>query len=69
MFIATEIQLPLGRSVIFSNGKNVSIASPEYIRIRWRLLQNLFIVLQNLKLMLYELCKNGQVESNQWLWA
>ena len=34
MFIATEVQLPLGRSVIISNGKNASIALPEYVRIQ-----------------------------------
>ena len=33
-----------------SSDIKVSIASPEYIRIHQRLLLNLFVVLQNLKL-------------------
>ena len=34
LFIATEVQLPLGRSVIISNGNNMSIALLKYIRIQ-----------------------------------
>ena len=44
LFIATEVQLPLGRSVIISNGNNMLL---KYIRIQYNLLQNLFVVLQN----------------------
>ena len=34
VFVATEVQLAVGRSVIISNDKNVSITLPEYIRIQ-----------------------------------
>ena len=34
MFIVAEVQLPLGRLVIISIGKNMSIALPEYVRIQ-----------------------------------
>ena len=34
LFIATEVQLPLGRSVIISNGNSMSIALLKYIRIQ-----------------------------------
>ena len=33
-FVAIEVHLPVGRSVVISNGKKVSITLPEYIRIQ-----------------------------------
>ena len=33
-FVATEVHLPVGRLVIISNGKKVSITLPECIRIQ-----------------------------------
>ena len=33
-FVATEVHSTVGRPVIISNGKKVSITSPDYIRIQ-----------------------------------
>ena len=48
----------LGKSVVISNGTNMSMALPECIRIQWHLFTKLVcITTEFIKSMLYELCK------------
>ena len=71
-FVATEVHSPVDRSVIISNGKKVSITSPEYIRIQQCFYRNCSAN-NVLNQCCDEFCESGQVDEpdqpNRWLRA